>query len=273
MKITAGTIVFNGEKFMPAGMLQAQLQQLYYLADEIIIVEGATKADGVNHYIDGDATWCTEDGRSTDNTVKIIQNFPDPENKITLIEGKSFWNGKTQMCNEWSRRATGDYLWQVDADEFYHRADIDKIKIILEKYDPTAVHFFANHFWGDYSHCINESSPYTWGNNLPWQRIFKHLPGCKWERHEPPTYILPDGTDCNKVRIVPREETLRVGLKMYHYSYVTPEQIQFKSRFYNQLWTQETYNQWLRDQTTLVNGSRTVTFTGQHPEWLRDVIK
>lgn len=272
MKITAGMIVFNGEKFMPAGMLQAQLTQLYYLADEIIIVEGATKADGKTHYHDGDATWCTEDGKSTDNTVKIIKEFPDPDKKITLVQNDSFWNGKTQMCNEWSTRTTGDYIWQVDADEFYHKHDIDKIKNILQKYDPTAVHFFANHFWGDFQHCIDETSPYTWGNNLPWQRIFKHVPGSKWQRHEPPTYILPDGSDCNQLKIIPREEMLRVKIKMYHYSYVTPEQILFKSKFYNQDWTQQAYSEWKADKNGFVNGSKVTTFTGTHPEWVQGLI-
>jgi hypothetical protein len=272
MKITTGTIVFNGEKLTPKGMLEAQLKQLYYLADQIIIVEGATRADNKTHYFDGDATWCTENGHSTDNTVKIIKEFPDPDKKIVLIEAAGFWNGKTQMCNEWSKIATGNYIWQIDVDEFYQKNDIDKMKKILEKYDPNAVHFFANHFWGDFYNCIDESCPFTWGNNLPWQRIFKHKPGSKWERHEPPTYILPDGTDCNTKQVIPREETLKAGIKMYHYSYVTPEQISFKAKFYNQQWTEETYKKWLGNHATLVNGSRTVEFKGEHPVWLKEVL-
>jgi len=272
MKITAGMIVFNAEKFAPVGMLQAQLEQLYFLADQIVIVEGATKSDNKTHYFDGDATWCTEDGKSNDSTVSIIKNFPDPQNKIILVEAKGFWNGKTQMCNEWSKVANGDYIWQIDVDEFYHKKDILKIKNILQKYEPNAVHFFANHFWGDYFNCIDESCPYTWGNNLPWRRIFRHKPGSKWQSHEPPVYLLPDGTDCNTLQLIPREETLKVGLKMFHYSYVTPEQISFKARFYKQSWTEQTYKDWLVDKATPVNGSSTKPFTGQHPEWLTKII-
>jgi len=272
VKITAGMIIFNGEKFAPKGMLKAQLTQLYYLADQIIIVEGATRSDQKTHYFDGDATWCTPDGKSTDNTISIIKEFPDPEKKITLIEPHGFWNGKTQMCNEWSKLATGDYMWQVDIDEFYQKEDIGRIKHILKKYEPNAVHFYANHFWGDFKNCIDETSPYTWGNNLPWQRIFRHVPGSRWARHEPPTYILPDGTDCNEKQVVPRDETLRIGIKMFHYSYVTPEQIFFKSKFYNQTWTEKTYKTWLQDNNTLVNGSKTVTFNGTHPIWVQEMV-
>jgi len=236
MKISTGTLAFNCIKNLPQGMLEAQLRQLYYISDEIFITEGATKADGVKHGWDGDTTWCTDNGKSTDNTIDIIKSFPDPENKIVLIEKEGFWNGKTEMCNEWSKRATGDYIWQIDGDEFYTKKDIDRIKKILEKYQPNAVHFYANHFWGDINHCIDETSGFGWGNDIPWKRIFKHDIGSKWISHEPPEYQLPDGKICNTSKVIPREEMLKIGIKMNHYSYINDEQINFKSKFYKDNW-------------------------------------
>ena len=273
MKITSGTLLFNGNNLMPEGMLKAQLDQLYYLSDQIIIVEGATKADKTSHYYDGNATPFTPDGKSTDNCLDVVRSYPDPEKKITIIESAGFWNGKTQMCNEWSKIATGDYIWQVDMDEFYFKKDIDKIKDILAKYDPNIIHFFANNFWGDFRHCINETSPHTWGNEAPWMRIFKHKPGCSWERHEPPTYMFPDGTKVNDTKVIPRDETLRIGVKMFHYNYVTPQQINFKTQFYHQDWTSILYERWLNDKDTLINNSRVVEYSGEHPEWVREIVK
>ena len=128
MKISTGTIVLNAASILPKGMLEAQLKHLYSFSDEIFITEGATKA--ADHYWDGDTSWLTMDGHSTDETLNIIKCFPDPENKITVIQKKGFWNGKTEMCNEWSKRARGDYLWQIDSDEFYHEKDLKIIKKI-----------------------------------------------------------------------------------------------------------------------------------------------
>lgn len=273
MKITSGTLLFNGDSLMPPGMLKAQLDQLYYLSDQIIIVEGATRADNKTHYYDGNATPFTRDGRSTDRSIEIIKSYPDPEKKILLIESKGFWNGKTQMCNEWSKYAKGDYIWQIDSDEFYFKKDIDKIKNILKKYNPNIVHFFGNCFWGDFEHCIDETSPYTWGNDAPWMRIFKHIPGCKWEKHEPPIYLFPDGTKVNSSKIIPREETLRIGIKMFHYNYVTSEQINFKTQFYHQDWTSKQYEEWKKDKSILINNSRVVEYKGKHPEWVQHLIK
>ena len=131
VKISTGTIILNAASILPPGMFWAQLEHLYSFSDEIFITEGATKAS--DHYWDGDTSWLTSDGHSTDETISIIKSFPDPQNKITLIQKDGFWNGKTEMCNEWSKRATGNYLWQIDADEFYLRKDILKIKL-AEKY-------------------------------------------------------------------------------------------------------------------------------------------
>jgi hypothetical protein len=274
MKISTGTLVLNAESILPDNMLNAQLEQLYYIADEIFITEGATKASPNSHYWDGDTTWLTSNGHSTDKTVEIIKSFPDPDKKITLIQKNGFWNGKTEMCNEWSLRATGDYIWQIDSDEFYKKKDIDKIKRILEKYQPDAVHFYANHFWGDFKHCFNEISGKGWGNNIPWMRIFKHKPGAKWISHEPPNYILPDGSICNNSRLIPRDETLKVGLKMYHYSYVSQKQKDFKVNFFKDYWLNDAWDAWKKNNNTIVkDGSYTVEFNDDHPEFIIKIIK
>lgn len=272
MKIATGTLALNAASILPTGMLEAQLDQLYYIGDEIFITEGATKVTN-NHYWDGDTTWLTVDGHSTDNTVDIIKNYSDPQKKITLIQKNGFWNGKTEMCNEWSKRTTCDYIWQIDTDEFYKKKDIDKIKQILEKYKPDAVHFFANHFWGSYNHCFDEKTGSGWGNNIPWMRIFKHTPGSQWISHEPPNYMLANGTVCNNGRYIPREEMLRIGIKMYHYSYVTQKQKDFKVKFFKDYWLNDAWTNWQNNPNSIVkDGSYTVEFKDTHPEFIINII-
>jgi hypothetical protein len=271
MKITVGGIVFNGVASLPDGMLEAWLSQIYKIGDEIIIVEGATKA--ISHYWDGDTSWATTDGSSTDNTIDVIKSFPDPEKKIKLIQANGFWNGKTHMTNEWAKHMTGDYIWMISTDEFYMEKDVEKIKNILETKRPDQIDFYANHFWGDFRNCVNENTGHGWANEIPWERIHRHVRGARWARHEPPLYLHPDGLlTCQKI-LINREETLKMGIKMYHYSFVSKKQIDFKQKFYKNDSYKALWKKWKEDHNTpLIHGDTTVSYNGEHPESIREVI-
>jgi len=107
--------VLNGEPF-----ITYQLESIYAHAHEIIIVEGAYKK----------FAFATNNGRSQDSTLQSIRAFPDPENKIKLIVKDYFYIDRMEMCNEFMHHVTGDVIWQIDADEFYHdytHGDIKKI--------------------------------------------------------------------------------------------------------------------------------------------------
>ncbi len=262
MKITVGSILFNSVSTLSEELFEEWLKATYDIGDEIILVEGATSVIG-----EGDTSWATRNGKSTDNTLEIIRSFPDPLKKIKIIEGNGFWaSGKTGMCNEWAKNMTGDYIWQIDNDEFYLRKDVAKIKIMLEDKKPDAVHFYANHFWGDFNHCIDETNGQAWGNDIPWIRIFRHVNGAKWMSHEPPEYRHPNGLICNRGKVVSRDETLKIGIKMFHYSYVKKSQIDFKSRFFRNPLYVGLWEKWHRDdRTPLINGVVTKRFGGEHP--------
>ena len=266
VKITFGMIVFNAEKNLPNGMLSACIQNIYDFAHEIIIVEGATKA--INHYFDGDTSKFTNDGKSNDRTIEIIKSFPDPKNKIKLIESKGFWDGKTQMCNEYAKIATGDYIWQLDSDEFYHHEDIKTLLSILEKKKIDAVHFYANHFFGGYDYCIDENDN-KWANQIPWMRIFRNVPDKSyWISHEPPNYVC-DGTVCNSGKILTRDQTLALGIKLYHYSYVEIDQVKFKATFYKNEKCLEEWNKFTTNKEYKPFGCEINKFNGEHPSIIR----
>lgn len=263
VKITFGMIVFNAEKNLPPGMLAACIENIYNYAHEIIIVEGATKA--INHYFDGDTSKFTNNGKSTDNTIAIIKSLPDPDKKIKLIEADGFWDGKTKMCNAYASIATGDYIWQLDSDEFYKHEDIETILSILEKKKIDAVHFYANHFFGGFDYCIDETET-GWGNDIPWMRIFRNVPEKSyWISHEPPEYVC-DGTVCNRGKVVSRENSLTMGIKMFHYSYVTEDQVRFKSSFYKNDNYIKDWERFKSDKNYKPMGSTVRKFNGEHPE-------
>ena len=248
-------------------MLKLCISNIYNIAHEIIIVEGATRAQ--THYYDGDTSKYTQNGKSTDETVEVIKNIPDPFNKIKLIESNGFWNGKTQMCNEWAKIATGDYVWQIDSDEFYHEGDILKIIDLLNDKKPDAVYFNAYHFFGGFDYCIDERSYPEWASG-PWFRLFRNVPGKSyWLSHEPPVYCC-DSQVCNKGYVINQSETTDIGVKMYHYSYVTVEQINFKSDFYVNSYYKSAWNNFSSDKNFKPFNSQVYKFEGNHPQIIKE---
>jgi glycosyltransferase involved in cell wall biosynthesis len=269
MKITFGMIVFNAESTLPSGMLEACITNVYEIAHEIIIVEGATKA--VTHYFDGDTSNFTSDGKSTDNTVNILKSIPDPLNKIKIVESRGFWNGKTEMCNEWAKIATGDYVWQLDSDEFYHVEDMIKLKNYLQNHQPDAVYFNAYHFFGGLDYCIDERSYPEWGSG-PWYRVFKNKPGkSKWLSHEHPIYEC-DGKVCNNGVVLNQTDSTNLGIKMYHYSYITESQILFKTLFYKNNTYPESWRRFQVDKQFKPLGAQTYKFQGNHPNIIKKLF-
>lgn len=265
MKITLFSIVFNIIDTLPKDMFKLNIQNMYDFVDEIIIVEGATKAK--YHYYDGDTSHFTKDGKSNDGTIELLKELEKLE-KVKVIYGNGFWDGKTSMCNAASNIATGDYIWQMDSDEFYKHEDIIKLKELLEKEKPDSIHFYANHFFGGYDSCIDEIEPNQWGNGIPccWMRIFKHIPGkSHWISHEPSVYVC-DGLNCERGKVIDRKMTLALGIKLYHYSYVQESQINFKSKFYNNPDYHKYWEQVKTNKNIKIFGSQLHEFTGKHPD-------
>lgn len=272
MKITFSMIVLNATSTLPHGMLRKCIGAVYPYAHEIIIAEGATRACG-NHYWDGDTSKLSPNGRSVDDTVRKLEFFPDPQNKITIIQTEGFWNGKTAMCNAIAKRATGNYIWQLDSDEFYLDSDIPKIIQLLKEENPDAVHFYANHFWGDFHHIISPQTARFWGNDEPWRRIFRHERGAKWNSHEPPDYELPGGRRCNLGRVMTRDFMASRGIRLFHYSNVCRNQAKMKSEFFRRPEYLQLWDYWQTNENIpLIKGARTAVYEGPHPSAITEYL-
>lgn len=126
-RITFGVIMLNEEPFM-----RYNLRSLYPFAHEMIVVEGASEKA---------ATIATPDGHSTDGTLDLLHCFKeeeDPKNKITIATAEhnghpsGFWPGeKDEQSRAYAKRATGNYLWQIDIDEFYKSEDIASVPFLI----------------------------------------------------------------------------------------------------------------------------------------------
>ena len=144
-RITFGIIVLNGEPFT-----RYCLRSLYPFAHEIIVVEGGHE--------DTRAV-ATSDGHSVDGTLEVLQRFKakeDPQNKVQIVTRDGFWrktdelgNHRTHQSRAYAERATGDYLWQVDIDEFYRPNDMLAVFAMLrDRPNVAGVSFPQLTFWG-----------------------------------------------------------------------------------------------------------------------------
>ena len=227
IKITFGIIVLNGEPFT-----RYCIRALYPHAHEIIIAEGACAgAKGI----------ATPDGHSRDGTLEILRQIKqteDPENKITIVtaedEGRpdGFWPGeKHEQSRAYARRATGNYLWQVDIDEFYKDEDIINIKEMLAS-DPaiTAVSFKQLPFWGGFSYIVD--GWYLRRGAEEFHRLFKWDVGYSYSTHRPPTVLTENGEETRKIKWLRGYEMKKQGIFLYHYSTVFPKQVAEKADYY-----------------------------------------
>lgn len=240
IRITFGIIVLNGEPFT-----RYCLSALYPHAHEIIVAEGACY---------GARNIATAGGHSRDGTLEILREFKkyeDPEGKITLVtaedEGHNdgFWPGeKHEQSQAYAKRATGNYLWQIDIDEFYRDEDIKAIKKLLTE-NPmiTAVSFKQIQFWGSIR-CVVDSWYLRRGMD-EFHRLFRWGKGYSYSTHRPPTVLDESGRDTRSINWLGKKVISSLGIYLYHYSFLFPKQVKEKALYYKDAeWSKRKDAEW-----------------------------
>ncbi|NNJ09087.1 glycosyltransferase family 2 protein [Chloroflexales bacterium ZM16-3] len=230
-RISFGVIVLNGEPFT-----RYTLRAIYPFAHEIIVVEGASPHS---------ATSATPDGHSHDGTLNVLRRFQaeeDPEGKVVLITAEDqgypngFWPGeKDEQSQAYARRATGDWLWQVDIDEFYQPNDMCWIiENLLPRPEVAVLSVHQLQFWGGINYLVDGwYQRHYGGDEIP--RIFRWGPGYRYTSHRPATVVNRDGVDLRQLGWVRSRDLIRRGIYMYHYSLVFPQQVWAKSGYYSSI--------------------------------------
>lgn len=212
MKIAFGMIVFEGDY-----VLKQCLEQVYPFASQILIAEGPV-------------SYWQRQGRttSTDETNKILDEFPDPENKIKIVHGQ--YGEKDEQCRAYMQYINDDidYIWNLDSDEVYKTEDLKKMIDFLEAEQPTSVGIRSCSFYGGFDRYLTGFEL----NRDNFLRVFKYTNGSTWLTHRPPTIKYPEGSNIVLKHI--DSETLynKTGIQMYHYSYVFPKQVDTKINYY-----------------------------------------
>ena len=263
-RVTFGMIVLNGEPF-----IRYNLQALYPFAYQIVVVEGACLSARGN---------ATADGHSRDRTLTVIRDFKasnDPGNKIITVTAEDgghpdgFWAEKDEMSQAYAKIATGDYLWQIDVDEFYLPKDMERILNLLGKQkDITAITFPMRTFWGGLEYIVDG----FYLRQFKVHRVFRWKPGYRYITHRPPTVIDEHGTDLRKIRHVDATEMARKGIYIYHYELLFPRQVSEKCGYYSG--AEWTYGAFSKLQNWYRNGYETLKWrfhphmVYHHMSWL-----
>ena len=245
MRKTIAMIVCNEGLF-----IERNLRNHYALADKIIIVEGAVEkyAEVIGGYT------------STDRTVEVIETFPDPAKKITLVKPTRPWKSKIEMQNEFCDRAEDGILLKIDADEFYHPEDVEKMyKAYEDDIELDLIFPYWHHFWGDMDHVITGR---RW--DVPHCKIWRFRPGYRYE------------TTHNRMSRGGREigrqtgKVIRIeGLYCYHYGYLKPpEWNEKKFEFYKKRCEAGT-GEWFGQND---DGGHIQKFRGNHPSIMEGVF-
>lgn len=238
---------------------------MYPFAHEIIVVEGA---------VPGAASLATPDGHSKDGTLDILYKFKDqedPDKKLTIVTKEGFWDEKDQMCQAYAELATGDYLWQVDIDEFYKSEDISRVLNILRD-DPniTAISFKQIQFWGSFFSYVNSWGHRAWAEQF--HRLFNWGPGYVYSGHRPPTVLTSNGTDTRRIKWLNCHDMAREGVYLYHYSLVFPHQAFEKAEYYrNADWSRRKKARWWAEEVFMkLKRPFRVANIYEYPSWLEN---
>lgn len=227
-KITFGMIVLNGEPF-----IRYNLRAIYPFAHQIIVVEGAAPSA---------KSVATAGGHSRDGTLETLSRFKaeeDFENKLIIVtaedEGHSngCWPGeKDEMSQAYAKRATGNYLWQIDHDEFYKFDDMNAIITLLRNQpDITSITFRTLNFWGGIRYRVD--SLWLRCGDQDFHRVFAWGSGFHYKTHRPPTVVDAQGRNQREIKPLTAAQMARKGIYLYHYEYLFPFQVKNKAIYYS----------------------------------------
>lgn len=264
-RITFGIIVLDGEPFTAH-----TLRSLYPFAHQIIVVEGAAP---------GAANIATPDGHSRDGTLEVLHRFKadeDPDGKVTIVTAEDaghpdgFWPGeKDEQSRAYAARATGDYLWQVDIDEFYLATDMERVLTMLAA-DPSieAMTFRQITFWGGLGYVCD--GWYLRRGAAEYHRLFRWRPGYDYATHRPPTVLDEAGRDLRTGHWLDADATVAAGIHLYHYSLLLPKQVIEKCDYYaNAAWAKRTGAiEWANEAWLSLHRPFRVHNVYAYPSWL-----
>lgn len=207
-------IVCNGEPFV-----WPQLEHVYDLVDEIVIVEGPDKT--FERIINSD--------RSNDGTIDTIIKFieeRDYENKIKVIHTNT---NKNIMVREGNKLCTGELLYHIDVDEFI-KADVINEAFAAMENGAEGVRIPQRWYYKWIDTYLACARPYA----VQWSplRFYRNkIDQGLAAGHIPQDQYIDINT--NKVYKIGKTVTLDFSKYAYHYLAIFRQQLSNKMRYYS----------------------------------------
>jgi len=207
MNIAVGMIVLNSDF-----VLKQTIEAVLPFATKVCVAEGPVK-------------WWADNGvtTSTDETNDILASFGD---KIHVHHGQ--YVEKTEQCRAWFSMIPDDtdYIICVDADEVHKPEHLEILIKFLERERPTTVGFKSDSFFGGFDTIIGGFEA-----QHSFLRVLKYEKGCEYRTHRQPTLSL-NGRDIRGKDITGNQLYDATGITMSHYSYVSPQMVHDKIKYY-----------------------------------------
>ncbi|MDY6994610.1 MAG: hypothetical protein SVR94_18655, partial [Pseudomonadota bacterium] len=176
---------------------------------------------------------------------------------------------KDEMSRAYAKRAIGDYLWQIDVDEFYKASDMRKIISMLENdRSITAMSFRQITFFGGLDYWVD--GYYLRKGATYYHRLFKWEEGFQYKTHRPPTVVNEDGVDLRDINWVTGKELEGKGIYLYHYSLLFPRQVYEKCAYYSSHWESRNESiKWYENNFLKLKNPFRLHNVYKHPGWIK----
>jgi glycosyltransferase involved in cell wall biosynthesis len=202
-KLIAFYCVYNEAEY-----LEYSLKSIYDHVDKIVIVEGAFAETF-------EANDCAK--TSTDGTLNILKNFPDPECKINRLFALP--QPQLQQRGKVFEYIHDDcWLWLIDGDEVYTEENIKKIKDATTKKDVgyESIRINSYVFINDFYHYVDIKMPRLFKIKREWQYKFVE-----------PNKLVKFNKQLRQMSALPEIEL--PDIFFHHYSYCkSPERFMLK---------------------------------------------
>ena len=265
-RVTFGIIVLNGEPFTSTPFARSTPSPTRSSSSRARLPGPGTSPRPT-------ATPAT--GRST--RCAAFKAEEDPDGKVVIVTAEDdghpngFWPGeKDEQSRAYARRATGDYLWQVDIDEFYRAEEIE------QRPRPCSP--------PSRDRCDDVPPDHLLGR--PRLRLRRLVPPSRRGRLPPAVPLGPGlhlrvpivrrpsstqtGRDLRSGDWLDGDATVAMGVHLYHYSLLFPKQVIEKCDYYATAdWAKRSGAvEWANEAFLALHRPYRVHNVFAHPSWL-----
>jgi len=248
VKISAYTTCFNPIFWFST--IEATVKSALKFSDEVVVL----------------------DGGSTDGTIELLEAIGDDRIKI-FVEPDKYELGRPWLAHKKTsalNKTTGDWAVLMDADEVIGEWNAKKIRELAES-EMWAFFFGTLHFYRDWNRIQIE--PDKKGGGWYQSKIYMVKKGLGI--HHGSVGMDRDNFVINGQPLADSKfMRARTDIKVFHYGWCRPDSVLLMKKWTQEIdWWSPEYWKTHEFPFQFENPNTLTEFTGQHPKWMKDLIK